>query len=210
MPERKTSVNNKAMSPAGQSAYWDPTTDKEQYISDLRRQRFSRGTEQPRGHGARKISGSSWSLISPSRSTEYFEARHKANMKSLDADADSRKRQLRSLHGELFQIMVTLLMQDGPFLVMRLYLMVKFGLSSEMHILFTCKNAMVCTLLVYRLCILTCKGEDKEDTLHKEEAANKLHNVQLAVLSAQILQSGRHSPRREKKTSLQHLKELQR
>lgn len=92
----------------------------------------------------------------------------------------------RELHGEVFQILVTLLMQDGPFLVLRLYLIVQYNVVSEMHIFFTCKNAIVSILLVYRLCILTCRGEDKETDLYKEEAAAKLHNVQMAIMATHI------------------------
>ena len=94
----------------------------------------------------------------------------------------------RALHGEVFQILVTLLMQDGPFLVLRLYLIVMFNISSEMHIFFTCKNAIVSILLVYRLCILTCRGQAVEIDWYREEASAKLHNVQLAILSTSLQQ----------------------
>ena len=89
----------------------------------------------------------------------------------------------RELHGEVFQILVTLFMQDGPFLILRLYLIIIFHISSEMHIFFTCKNAIVTTLLVWRLLILTCKEDTvvEDDGHQREEAATKLHNVQLAV-----------------------------
>jgi len=99
--------------------------------------------------------------------------------------ADEKVRR-RALHGEVFQILVTIIMQDGPFLILRLYLIVQFNVTSEMHIFFTCKNAIVSILLVYRLCILTCRGEDEETNWHREEAASKLKNVQLAILSTHI------------------------
>ena len=104
---------------------------------------------------------------------------------AASAQQDERVRR-RELHGEVFQILVTLLMQDGPFLVLRLYLIVQYNVVSEMHIFFTCKNAIVSILLVYRLCILTCRGEDMETDLYKEEATAKLHNVQMAILATHI------------------------
>ena len=104
---------------------------------------------------------------------------------AASAQQDERVRR-RELHGEVFQILVTLLMQDGPFLVLRLYLIVQYSVVSEMHIFFTCKNAIVSILLVYRLCILTCRGEDTETDLFKEEAAAKLHNVQMAIMATHI------------------------
>ena len=97
----------------------------------------------------------------------------------------------RELHGEVFQILVTLLMQDGPFLVLRLYLIIQFSISSEMHIFFTCKNAIVSILLVYRLLILTCREEEDDGIYQREAAATKLHNVQLAILGTKFMESGK-------------------
>ena len=87
---------------------------------------------------------------------------------------------IRDIHGEVFQIMVTLVMQDGPYLVLRIYLWMEFGISTEMHIFFVAKNAIVCVLLVYRLLVLSCSGEDEEETFHREDDAWRLKNVQLA------------------------------
>ena len=87
----------------------------------------------------------------------------------------------REVHGELYQILVTLLMQDGPFLILRLYLLIHLNVASEMHIFFTCKNAIVSLLLVYRLLILSCSGKDEAVMLDREDATTKLHNIQLAM-----------------------------
>ena len=106
---------------------------------------------------------------------------------------EEEKMRRRELHGEVFQILVTLLMQDGPFLILRLYLIIQFSISSEMHIFFTCKNAIVSVLLVYRLLILTCKEEknDNEDLYEREAAATKLQNVQLAIMGTEFMESGK-------------------
>lgn len=95
----------------------------------------------------------------------------------------------RALHGEVFQILVTLLMQDGPFLILRLYLIVIFDIASEMHIFFTCKNAIVVILLVYRFCILTCRGHDVVSDWYREDAATRLSNVQMAVYSTELTET---------------------
>ena len=60
-----------------------------------------------------------------------------------------------NVHPEYPQLLVTLLMQDGPFLVLRLVLSVQFDVSTELHLFFLCKNALVCILLLQRLVILT-------------------------------------------------------
>ena len=156
---------------------------KEQYIDNIRRQRAQtlETTQQKRvSTVGRKFSGLD------NAGTPKKTPPHKSTQ-SFDAEADRKQTKMRKLHGELFQILVTLLMQDGPFLVLRLVLLVEFKVITEMHMLFLAKNAIVCTLLIYRLCILTCKAEDAEEQLQKEEAASKLHNVQLAVMAGNML-----------------------
>ncbi len=105
---------------------------------------------------------------------------------SIDAEADNKSNQPRKLDPELVQILVPLLMHDGPFLVLRLVMLIEFSVSTEMHVVFMVKNAMVCALLVYRLCVLTCRPVREED-MKGEEATSKLHNLQLAVISSNIL-----------------------
>ncbi|XP_065061090.1 transmembrane protein 26-like [Rhopilema esculentum] len=156
---------------------------KEQYIDNIRRQRAQTlDTSQQKRISTvgRKFSGLD------SAGTPKKTPPHKSTQ-SFDAEADRKQSKMRKLHGELFQILVTLLMQDGPFLVLRLVLLVEFKVITEMHMLFLAKNAIVCTLLIYRLCILTCKAEDAEEQLQKEAAASKLHNVQLAVMAGNML-----------------------
>lgn len=163
-------------------------TAKEQYIQSIRQQRAqkteSAGTSRSFTVSARRISDLNRATKPPPQRGPP----HKSTQ-SFDGEADQKKSKLRNLHGELFQILVTLLMQDGPFLILRLVLLVEFSVNTEMHILFLAKNAMVCTLLVYRLCILTCRADDAEEQLKKDEAASKLHNVQLAVMAGNIMRS---------------------
>ena len=89
--------------------------------------------------------------------------------------------QRREIHAELFQIIVTLFMLDTPFLALRLYVIVIFKITSEMHVFFTCKNILVLLLLVYRLLILNCNGVDEDVDLSREDAYSKLANVQQAL-----------------------------
>lgn len=62
-------------------------------------------------------------------------------------------------HPEFFVIFVTLLMQDGPFLILRISLCVIYKVTAELHIFFLCKNGIVCILLIYRLLILGSQQE---------------------------------------------------
>ena len=81
-------------------------------------------------------------------------------------------------YAELFQILVILLMQDCPFLILRIYLIAVHNVTSEMHLFFTCKNILVILLLVNRILILNC-GENNygNDNLCREEAARKLYYI---------------------------------
>ncbi|EDO32760.1 predicted protein, partial [Nematostella vectensis] len=50
--------------------------------------------------------------------------------------------------------LAALFMQDGPFLLLRLSLLIGYGVSSEIHIFFTAKNALTVVIMLYRLYIL--------------------------------------------------------
>lgn len=45
-------------------------------------------------------------------------------------------------------------MQDAPFLVLRLLLIFKYNVVSYTNMFFTCKNTLVCLLLIYRLVVI--------------------------------------------------------
>ncbi|XP_033104894.1 uncharacterized protein LOC117107352 isoform X2 [Anneissia japonica] len=60
---------------------------------------------------------------------------------------------------EVWAIMVTVIMQDGPFLSMRVYLITQFHTMSQNMIFFTAKNALVLVLQFYRLIVLFCQKE---------------------------------------------------
>ncbi|XP_033127185.1 transmembrane protein 26-like [Anneissia japonica] len=64
---------------------------------------------------------------------------------------------------EIWAIMTTVVMQDGPYLVMRLYLIIKYMLLDRMMLFFTCKNGLLVLLQTYRLyVVLTTEKEPSE------------------------------------------------
>lgn len=108
-----------------------------------------------------------------------------ANMAKKMADAEAARKEKvvedrRQMNAELFQILVTLAMQDGPFLMLRLYAIIVLEIMSEMHLFFTCKNILVVLLLIYRLVILNCDGVDEDDDWHYEDNNVKLQHIQQA------------------------------
>lgn len=55
---------------------------------------------------------------------------------------------------DLWSIVETLFIQDGPFLVVRLTVMTYFGIIHQMLIFFTFKNFLVVILNLYRLAVI--------------------------------------------------------
>jgi hypothetical protein len=56
----------------------------------------------------------------------------------------------RVLQTEIWAILVTLIMQDGPFFVIRMSVIFMYNVMSETHVFFTAKNALMIMLQVYR------------------------------------------------------------
>ena len=77
-------------------------------------------------------------------------------------EMEEKRSQIRA---EVFQIIVTLCMQDVPFLLMRVYLIAWYRMVGESHLFYTCKNFLVTVLLVYRLVILWNSSVDEEENI---------------------------------------------
>lgn len=86
---------------------------------------------------------------------------------------------------ELVGILMSLFMQDGPFLTFRLFIIAQYQSYEYMVIFLTAKNALVLALQVYRLCVLHCTCYDhKENDFSPDnevDANSRLKNVQVAV-----------------------------
>ncbi|XP_073457410.1 transmembrane protein 26-like [Aquarana catesbeiana] len=55
---------------------------------------------------------------------------------------------------EVWSLLIAVIMQDGPFLVFRLYLTIKEKVLNEMMIFFICKNILTVFLEVYRIAVI--------------------------------------------------------
>ena len=86
---------------------------------------------------------------------------------------------------ELVGILMSLFMQDGPFLTFRLFIIAQYQAYGYMVIFLTAKNALVLALQVYRLCVLHCTCYDhKENDFSPDneiDTNSRLKNVQVAV-----------------------------
>ncbi|KAI4874549.1 hypothetical protein NFI96_029025 [Prochilodus magdalenae] len=55
---------------------------------------------------------------------------------------------------EVWSLLLTVGLQDGPFLVYRLYLMIRENVLNQLMIFFTCKNILIVMLELYRICVV--------------------------------------------------------
>ncbi|XP_023649421.2 transmembrane protein 26 [Paramormyrops kingsleyae] len=58
---------------------------------------------------------------------------------------------------EAWSLLLTVGLQDGPFLVYRLYLMACENVLNQLMIFFTCKNILVVLLEIYRILVVQCE-----------------------------------------------------
>lgn len=64
------------------------------------------------------------------------------------------KAQLYKYSADLWNISISIFIQDGPFLVFRLFLMLSQKIYHQMLLFFTIKNSLVLTLQIYRLVVI--------------------------------------------------------
>jgi hypothetical protein len=75
------------------------------------------------------------------------------------------------LNSEVWSILVTLMFQDGPFFALRLTAVIYFGVRTFVTMFFTCKNAIILFLQLYRLSSIYLETDKESESL---EIANSL------------------------------------
>ncbi|MFT7804578.1 gamma-aminobutyric acid receptor subunit delta-like [Arapaima gigas] len=74
---------------------------------------------------------------------------------------------------EAWSLLLTVGLQDGPFLIYRLYLMARERVLNQLMIFFTCKNILVVLLEIYRILVVQCEREGcPQGTPAQHEASN--------------------------------------
>ena len=68
---------------------------------------------------------------------------------------------------EVWSLLLTVGLQDGPFLLYRLYLMVQEKVLNQLMIFFTCKNILIVLLELYRIFVVQCEQQVGEWGLEK-------------------------------------------
>lgn len=106
------------------------------------------------------------------------------NMKAEAKEEGNHARKSR-IDSELVTILMSLFMQDGPFLTFRLFIIARYQAYDYMIIFLTAKNTLVLMLQVYRLCVLHCSCYDHMENDFSPDniidANARLKNVQVAI-----------------------------
>ncbi|XP_077863076.1 transmembrane protein 26-like [Saccoglossus kowalevskii] len=82
------------------------------------------------------------------------------------------------LESDAWGIAVTLSLQDGPFLIYRLILIIKYNVVTHMNIFFTVKNILIIILQVYRLIVVQIEKSEKK-AKEERELLETLRNERL-------------------------------
>lgn len=67
------------------------------------------------------------------------------------------------VYSEVWSLIVTIFMQDGPYLAVRLYVVIELSIINSNIIFFVCKNAIVICLLIYRLIVVGLRVSEDND-----------------------------------------------
>ncbi|XP_038045857.1 transmembrane protein 26-like [Patiria miniata] len=83
-------------------------------------------------------------------------------------DVQHHRRHNGCCSSEIWALCISLIMQDGPYLAMRLYLIIRFHIINQMMLFFTLKNMMIFLLTVYRIYVLRMTNNRKRKRLHQQ------------------------------------------
>ena len=77
------------------------------------------------------------------------------------------------LDSEIWSILITLIFQDGPFLAIRLTAVIRFNVRTFSTMFFTCKNAIILFLQIYRLSAICteAKNQNKKNQTNSYQAS---------------------------------------
>jgi hypothetical protein len=92
---------------------------------------------------------------------------------------------------DVYGIIISIMMQDAPFLVLRMLLIFKYGVLSYTNMFFTCKNTLVCMLLTYRLSVIQL--ERCNERYHLFGAARRRESSSLNSWTGMTLIHGPHA-----------------
>ncbi len=86
--------------------------------------------------------------------------------------------------------MISVMLQDGPFLVMRMLLIFRYGVLSYTNLFFTSKNTLVLVLQFYRLLVLFCQKTDKSTLVITQDGVSTAGNIDSKIKTGSLKITG--------------------
>lgn len=103
---------------------------------------------------------------------------------------------------DVFGIMISIVLQDAPFLVLRMLLIFQYRVLSYTNMFFTSKNTLVIVLLIYRLVVVQLEKRDERNNAYSLAASQSFDSRSLR--SYRTVDSGLSSESRDSKSRLAH------
>lgn len=116
-----------------------------------------------------------------------------------DEKADMEMRKLE-LQGDRYGIIAAMFMQDGPFLILRLYLVIKYDFFKDSKFTFYIgKNIVSLLLMIYRLYVIHFHAKEKEIVLEKSWGTKGFRTLSFVFTAAQRFKSRKQSESTKKR-----------
>lgn len=90
-----------------------------------------------------------------------------------------RKRSSKFIRSEIWSILVTLSLLDGPFFAVRLVAIFKYHVGSFLTIFFTIKNFLILIFQSYRIAAISLEKDEHEQDF--QEKVNKMKRMSIAA-----------------------------
>ncbi|XP_046571753.1 transmembrane protein 26-like [Haliotis rubra] len=101
---------------------------------------------------------------------------------------------------EVISIMISVVLQDGPFLVVRMMLIFRYSVLSYTNLFFTSKNTLVLVLQFYRLLVLFCQKKEKSTLIITKDGLNSTETTDATAKTGSVKMTG--TPKLSRKMSL--------
>lgn len=126
-----------------------------------------------------------WSLSLLQFSLVLTAARARRDQSGLCPRNTNRKNRIGCCQADVYGIIVSILMQDAPFLVLRMWLIFRHKVLSYTNMFFTSKNTLVIILLIYRLIVIQIEksSDESRDDMADSRSNRSRDNVSMTDTS---------------------------
>jgi len=93
-----------------------------------------------------------------------------------------------SMHNELYNVMITLMMQDCPFFILRSVCVFKFDVVSYLFLFFTFKNGILFSLQIYRIIAICTDNDYNYDPINDSDfVCNAVATIGNGMISGDLI-----------------------